>query len=171
MKYFLISLSIVCLFSQETMLHKHPDEFKESSDRLNLKRQRMDNMMIWRLTDKLELTVEQSELFFPQYRKFREDIKKINNEEKKIGDKVDKDLSDNRTFSQTGVKNIQERYFQLQNLKIDKRKDFLVSVKNILSPKQIAILTFFKQGIMKEMKNEFKDHKSNKRRNKKKRWF
>ena len=67
MKYFLISLSIGFLFSQETMLHKHPDEFKESSDRLNLKRQRMDNMMIWRLTDKLELTVEQSELFFPQY--------------------------------------------------------------------------------------------------------
>ena len=171
MKYFLISLSIGLLFSQETMLHKHPDEFKQSSDRLNLKKQRMDNMMIWRLTDKLELTIEQSESFFPQYRKFREDIKIINNDERKIGDKVDKDLDDNRTFSKTGVKNIQERYFELQKLKMDKRKDFLVSVENILSPKQIAVLTFFKQGIMKEMKNEFRDHKGKKRRNKKKRGF
>ena len=100
MKYFLISLSIGFLFSQETMLHKHPDEFKESSDRLNLKRQRMDNMMIWRLTDKLELTVEQSELFFPQYRKFREDIKKINNEEKKIGDNSGKEEKERRRGEQ-----------------------------------------------------------------------
>ena len=116
MKYFLILLSITLLFSQEKRLHNHPSEFQNLNSRSNSKKQRMDNMMIWRLTDKLELTVEQSESFFPQFRQFREDVKKMNDEEREIGDKVQKDLSDNRTFSKTGVRNIQERYFKIQKL-------------------------------------------------------
>jgi len=171
MKYFLILLSITLLFSQEKRLHNHPSEFQNSNSRSNSKKQRMENMMIWRLTDKLELTVEQSESFFPQFRQFREDIKKMNDEERGIGDNVQKDLSDNRTFSKTGVKNIQERYFKIQKLKIDIRKEFLLNVENILSPKQIAILTVFKQEMMRDMKNELKDYKGKKRLNKKKSRF
>jgi len=95
----------------------------------------------------------------------------MNDEEREIGDNVQKDLSDNRTFSKTGVRNIQERYFKIQKLKIDIRKEFLLNVENILSPKQIAILTVFKQEMMRDMKNELKDYKGKKRLNKKKSRF
>lgn len=155
---------------QGGLLHKHPKEFYNDNIKSKNKRDRMENMMIWRLTNQLELETEQAEVFFPIYREHINEIKELNEMQKEIADKIKNDIDNNRAFSKTGVRNILLKYHSLEEKKLDQKKMFLEKVENILESKQVAILGIFKHKMMKEMKKEirgYRDYKSKEKRNRK----
>jgi len=157
------------LLGQSDLLHNHPREFINDNIKSKNKRERIENMMIWRLTDQLELKTEQAEVFFPIYREHISNLKKINEDQKKIADKIRSDVDDNRSFSKTGVRNILIKYNNLEEKKLDQKKQFILKVENILDPKQVAILGVFKHRMMKEMGKELKGFKENRFKTKKNR--
>lgn len=157
------------LIGQGDLLHTHPKEFNDEKITAKNKRERMENMMIWRLTDQLELKTEQAEVFFPIYRKHMSDLKKINEGQKEIADKIKTDVDSNRSFSKTGVRNILIKYNNLEEKKLDQKKQFIKEVENILDPKQVAILGVFKHKMMKEMRKEIRGYKDDRLKLKKNR--
>lgn len=166
----LIILSI--LTGQSEFLHKHPAEFYDDDIKIKNKKKRMDNMMIWRLTNQLELKTEQAEVFFPIYRQHMIDLKELNQGQKEITNKIKNDIDDNKAFSKTGVRNILLKYHSLEEKKLDQKKQFIKKVENILNPKQIAILGVFKHKMMNEIKEEirgYRDFKSYRKKTRKER--
>ena len=158
------------LIGQGDLLHNHPKEFISDNEQAKNKRERMENMMIWRLTDQLELKTEQAEVFFPVYRKHISDLKKINQSQKEIAEKIKIDVDNNRSFTKTGVRNILIKYDSLEEKKLNQKKEFILEVENILDPKQVAILGVFKHKMMKEIKKdlrEFKDKRFKEKRSRK----
>ena len=89
---FIIIFTVNLLFSQNVANKNHliadnhrfesnlnENWFKEkrkNSDRDDRQRKR-ETRIIWYLTDELELSAEQAEKFFPEFRAHREDIQKI----------------------------------------------------------------------------------------------
>ena len=73
------------------------------------RRQRMESMMIWRLTEELDLKTEQAEKFFPRFREHRKILDEIRDQEREIGKTLRgklKDESLNKSEVTTAVKKI-----------------------------------------------------------------
>ena len=69
MKHILILFTLSGLMAQ-----KHDRYEKDRWDEAPVRSERMESMVIWRLTDHLELSSEQAEKFFPRFREHREEL-------------------------------------------------------------------------------------------------
>ena len=76
MKHILILFTLSGLMAQ-----KHDRYEKDRWDDAPVRSERMESMVIWRLTDHLELSSEQAEKFFPRFREHREEIKQLDNDQ------------------------------------------------------------------------------------------
>ena len=81
MKHILILFTLSGLMAQ-----KHDRYEKDRWDDAPVRSERMESMVIWRLTDHLELSSEQAEKFFPRFREHREEIKQLDNDQREIYD-------------------------------------------------------------------------------------
>ena len=52
--------------------------------------EKIENMLVWRLTDDLALSTEQAEKFFPRFRDHRKNLKEIGNQERNIIASIDR---------------------------------------------------------------------------------
>ena len=55
----------------------------------------METMMIWKLTEELELQVEQADKFFPRFREHRKAIDEIKNKERALGKSLNQNMKNN----------------------------------------------------------------------------
>ena len=46
--------------------------------------EKMENMIVWRLTDELDLSTDQAEKFFPRFRELRKSLEKIGKQEREM---------------------------------------------------------------------------------------
>ncbi|MBU0529036.1 hypothetical protein KKF86_04675 [bacterium] len=99
-----------------------------------------EQMMVFRLTEHLELTAEQAEKFFPKMREHRAIMDKIDEEifetSKVLRDKV----KDEKEISDAELKNFLTKVSALQDKKSDARNEFINSLDNVLDNTQIAKL-------------------------------
>ena len=95
------------------------------------RRQRMESMMIWRLTEELDLKTEQAEKFFPRFREHRKNLDEIRDQEREIGKTLRGKLKDESL----------------------NKSEVTAAVKKITSlrKKQMTKLGMFKQKMMREM--------------------
>lgn len=164
MKYIFILFLFSALFSQNIRGHEHPDGFLNKRERPNILREKIENMMIWRLTEHLELKPEQADKFFPKLRDHRNSIEEIKTKEREIEEKISIGLEKSTTFSMSEITKTIEVYFSLQKSRIELEEKFTLSMEGLLSPNQIAVLGLFKHRMMKDMKDEYKKHRGGKKR-------
>ena len=133
------------------------------NDRGRRSPEKIENMIVWRLTDDLDLSTEQAEKFFPRFRDHRKKLKEIENQERDITSNIDRD-----NLNKSSVKKIIEDITKLRQKRIELESDFVLSMDDILEPGQMIRLGVFKQRMMMKMREEIQDEKGKKKRHKKK---
>ena len=172
---FIIIFTVNLLFSQnvanknqliadnhrfESNLNENWFKEKRKKSKRDDRQRKRETRIIWYLTDELELSAEQAEKFFPEFRAHREDIQKIRIQIQNIGvkqiDKSDQKDLDKLTFDE--ISEMIDKYHGLRKKIIDIEADFMFEMKNVLTPKQIALFVTFKERMMNNMVSEL-EHK------------
>ena len=151
MKYIIVLLFLNNLFSQGGVPKKDRHERKET-------------MIIWKLTEELELTSEQAEKFFPEHREHRENIEELREKIENLGEESWEN------FDNINSKEITKIIKERQDLKkkiIDLETEFIFSMENLLNSKQLALLATFKSRMMNDMRADLKGKKKHKKKKKK----
>ena len=156
MKYILLIGFFSCGMAQNYKWDYEEDRGRRSPEKI-------ENMLVWRLTDDLDLSTEQAEKFFPRFRDHRKNLKEIGNQERNIITSVDRN-----NLNKNDVKKTIEEIAKLRQNRIELESDFVLGMDDILEPGQMLRLGVFKQRIMMEMKGDMQDKKGKKKRHKKK---
>lgn len=129
-------------------------------------------LMKWKLTEFLDLQEEQAEKFFPKFNSYHKEHKKIHGEIGDLYDDINKMVKDEDVRQKEVIKIVDEIY-ELEVKKHSLRKDFVLSVEDVLSEDQQARLVVFEHNFKRRMKDEmphFKDHFKKDKWNKKHRF-
>ena len=135
----------------------------DEKDRDRRNPEKMENMIIWRLTDDLDLSTDQAEKFFPRFREHRKNLESVGEQEKEMVENIDREK-----LNKNDVKITIEKISKLRQKRIKLESEFVLSLDDILSPDQMIKLGVFKQRMMMEMRGEIRDGKGKKKRHKKK---
>ena len=81
------------------MAQEHDWDEKEGEGRDHERSERMESMMVWRLTEDLDLSPKQAEKFFPRFRKHRGEMDDIRKQERAIGDEVGDNIHNEKDIS------------------------------------------------------------------------
>ena len=92
---------------------------REHHDRDHERSERMESMMVWRLTEALELSPEQAEKFFPRFRKHRGEMDDIRKQERAIGDEVADNIHHETDMSKDDVKKHIKKVSELRKKRIE----------------------------------------------------
>ena len=157
MKHILILFTLSGLMAQ-----KHDRYEKDRWDDAPVRSERMESMVIWRLTDHLELSSEQAEKFFPRFREHREEIKQLDNDQREIYDATREQMDSDKKLSDADVKKTIDRVSQLRKERVDLETKFVLGMDDILTPNQMVKLGVFKERMMHEMRDEMRDKKGKK---------
>ena len=169
MKHVLLILLASVLVAQdkgEKELDDHgwdEERFERDFDDGGKRSERMEMMMVWRLTDDLELTTEQAEKFFPRFRKHREAMDETRKKERALGKELKKKLKKEENISVDDVKETVKKITELKKSSLDLESEFLLGMDDLLSTRQLANLGLFKHKMMKDVRGELKERKKNHR--------
>ena len=125
--------------------------------------EKMENMIVWRLTDDLDLTTDQAEKFFPRFRDHRKSLEEVGKQEREMVSNIDREK-----LNKKDVKKTIEDLSKLRQKRIELESKFVLSLDDVLTPNQMIRLGVFKQRMMMEMRGEMRDGKAKKKRHKKK---
>ena len=148
MKHILLLIFVSGLIAQD---FDHPERDHERSEK-------MEMMMVWKLTDELDLSPEQAEKFFPRLRKHRNELDEVKKMERALAGEMRKKMGEDEDLSGKDVKNTVKKTTELRKKVVDIESRFLLGMDDILSPRQLAILGMFKQKMMRNIRGELKEH-------------
>ena len=121
---------------------------------------RMETMMVWKLTDYLNLSEQQAEKLFPRMRRHRVRMGDLHAEEKDLFDSYLSKIKKEEKISQSDVNAMLKKMESLEQKKSTNRIDFIRSTKDILNPEQqIMFMSFepyMKQEAQKGMKERYR---------------
>ena len=130
--------------------------------------EKMENMIIWRLTDDLDLSTDQAEKFFPRFREHRQELEELGKKEREIFDNIRGEMSDDKKITKSDVKKTIEKVSKLRQKRIELESEFVLSMDDILTPSQMIRLGVFKERMMREMRDGMRDGKGKKSKKRKK---
>ena len=160
--FILIFLLIAVVYSQDGSSREIlSDSLYEQENRKSI-----ESMMIWKLTEELELEVDQAEKFFPRFRQHRVDMENLRKKQRSLAGSLKLNMKNDKLTSNE-VNRIIEETSSLKKKMSDLEEKFLISSGDILNPVQQAKLGVFKHKMMKDLKGKMK----NKRLEKGKRKF
>ncbi len=119
--------------------------------------QRRESMVIWRLTEDLDLSSEQAEKFFPRFREHRENLKEIGKDERKSLMEIRFKIREDEEISKSEMEKTIKKVAELRKDRIDIETKFILGMEDILDPNQMVKLSVFKQRLMKEMQGEVRE--------------
>ena len=129
-------------------------------------RKSIESMMIWKLTEELELEVGQAEKFFPRFRQHRVEMENLRKKQRSLAGSIKLNMKNSKLTSNE-VNRIIKETSSLKRKMSDLEEKFLINSGDILNPVQQAKLGVFKHKMMKDLKGKMK----NKRLEKGKRKF
>ena len=147
MKHILLLIFVSGLIAQD---FDHPERDHERSEK-------MEMMMVWKLTDELDLSPEQAEKFFPRLRKHRNELDEVKKMERALAGEMRKKMGEDEDLSEKDVKNTVKKATELRKKIVDLESEFLLGMDDILSPRQLAHLSMFKQKMMRNIRGELKE--------------
>jgi len=107
-------------------------------------------MMVYKLTDKLELTSEQAEKFFPRFREHREEMKSMGEEMREVQKDIREKLKDDKKISDSELSKALNKVNALHTKKDQARFAFINSLDDILDNNQIAKLATTPRDLKKQ---------------------
>jgi len=123
------------------------------------KKEKMEMMIAWKLTEQLKLTNEQAEKFFPRFREYREDMNKIGENEKKLYKEIKDKIERGDTISNSDLETLLDQLSEITLDKTKKRKSFLLSLDGHLNNVQRAKLIGFEHRLRRDIKDQLMKHK------------
>ena len=153
MKHLTLILFVSSLFGQDfgRDMDGPPDQDGDRHDR-------MEMMMVWKLTGELDLSPEQAEKFFPRLRKHRNELDEVKKMERALAGEMRKKMGEDEDLSEKDVKNTVKKAIELRKKVVDLESEFLLGMDDILSLRQLAHLSMFKQKMMRNIRGELKEH-------------
>ena len=112
---------------------------------------KMESYRIAYITDKLSLTPEEAQRFWPIYNQFRDQLKEIRKDAK--GQKAIEDMTDNE--AENAISGNFEREEKVAALK----KEYVKKLKGVIPPKKIAQLQQVEQDFKKEVLQRMKERR------------
>ena len=135
------------------------------------KQEKMEMMMVWRLTEALDLSTEQAEKFFPRFRDHRKGVEKIRLDIKENAEEMKYKIKNKENLTENDVIKAMGKVKELRKKIEDAEFTFLSGMSDILRPDQLASLGLFKQRMLNDIKGELKDsNKKDRKREKKRKW-
>ena len=119
--------------------------------------ERRESMVIWRLTEDLDLSSEQAEKFFPRFREHRANLNEYNKDERKILMDVRVKIRDGEELTKSEIEKTIKKVTELRKDRVDLEYKFILGMADVLNPKQMVKLSVFKQRLMKEMQGNMRD--------------
>tara|TARA_Y100001970_G_C14059284_1_gene763305 strand:+ start:145 stop:708 length:564 start_codon:yes stop_codon:yes gene_type:complete len=152
------SISLNRLFAQDylNIQAESPDSLIEEDKKM------MESMMVWKLTEELDLEVEQADKFFPRFREHRKELDDLRSKDRVLGMSLNTDMKNMKELTGSEVNKIIKKRSALRKKMADLEEKFLLNSGDILNPKQQAKLGLFKSKMMRNMKGKMK--KKQKRR-------
>ena len=161
MKYIIFVNILTVLFAQRYDRFEEDYRFNEGK-----RTARVENMVIWRLSEDLNLTTQQAEKFFPRFRDHRKEMEKIKVEEKKVYESIlEKSGTDDKVTS-SEAKSIINTINELQIKRIDLQSNFITEMDGILDPMQMIRFAAFKYRLASDMRSEMQGKKDRGKRKK-----
>ena len=155
--FILIFLSTVEIFSQDDNSREIlPDSLYEQENRKSI-----ESMMIWKLTEELELEVDQAEKFFPRFRQHRVEMENLRRKQRSLAGSLKLNMK-NEKLTSSEVSRIIKETSSLKRKMSDLEEKFLINSGDILNPVQQAKLGVFKHKMMKDLKGKMKNKRSDK---------
>ena len=124
-------------------------------------RKSMESMMIWQLTEELELEVDQAEKFFPRFRQHRGEMENLRKKQRSLAGSLKLNMKNSKLTS-SEVNRIIKETSSLKRKMSDLEEKFLINSGDILNPVQQAKLGVFKHKMMKDLKGKMKNKRSDK---------
>jgi len=161
MKYIIFVNILTVLLAQRYDRYEEDYRFNQGE-----RTARVENMVIWRLSEDLNLTTQQAEKFFPRFRDHRKEMDKIKDEERKVYESIlEKSGMDDKVTS-SDAKKIINTISKLQIKRIDLQSNFITEMDGILDPGQMVKLAAFKHRLASDMRNEMQGKKDRGKRKK-----
>jgi Spy/CpxP family protein refolding chaperone len=141
-----------------------PPEFKNGPMRERI-RERIETMKIWKLTDALNLTSEQSEKFFVLYNKHQKAFEEIEDKRMELINRLDSLINNPQSSNQKMNELISQFQDVPQQMAVENER-FLKDISPILSVRQQAELIVFEERFRQQMREfvreirlEYRDEK------------
>ncbi len=119
--------------------------------------ERMEMMMIWKLTDHLELTEDQAEKFFPSMRTHQKQVLKIRKEEKELFTPFYKKVKKGEDVSKAEANKLLKKVASFEQKKSKTRIDFVKNSGDILNPTQQVKLLMFEGHMKAQVRDRMQD--------------
>jgi len=125
-------------------------------------REKVKQIRIWKLTDKLNLTEEQSARFFALYNRHSDDMEALRMERKKILN----ELKDNvNSWSESKITDKLAQIDEIEQKMVTRRKEFLKSTESVLTVQQRAELVIFETEFLKDLAKMIEKRRENRKGN------
>jgi len=144
------------------------DDREHKKGRNHKRSEKIENMIIWRLTDDLDLSTDQAEKFFPRFREHRQELEELGRKEREISGNIRGEMSDDKKITKSDVKKMIEKVSKFRQKRIELESEFVLSMDDILTPSQMIRLGVFKERMMREMRDGMRDEKGKKSKKRKK---
>ena len=131
------------------------------------RRERMETMMVWRLTEELDLKPKQAEKFFPRFREHRKNLSDIHKQQREIGKRLRQKIGEDEKISRSEVTSAVKKITVLRKKTVDVEERFLLGMDDLLDPMQLSRLGMFKQAMLKEMGGELRKRGNDRKKMKK----
>ena len=119
-------------------------------------RERIRMVKIWKLTEELNLSEEQSEKFFPAYNKFQADREAIEDKRRETIKQLDElTLSEDPSGKQ--INSLLDRLESLDQELRDKKAGFRIKLEDILTTRQIGRLYLFEMHFQRQIQEIIRD--------------
>ena len=128
-------------------------------------RKSIESMMIWKLTEELELEVDQAEKFFPRFRQHRAEMENLRRKQRSLAGSLKLNMK-NEKLTSSEVSRVIKETSSLKRKMSDLEEKFLINSGDILNPLQQAKLGVFKHKMMKDLKGKMKNKRSDKSKRK-----
>jgi len=101
------------------------------------RREQMEALRIWKMTEFLELSTEQSAQFFPRLKEFEDFIRENQDKQRDIMTAIYQSLKDkDYTASEKDVKKYARQLADLEKEILDRKEAFIISIGDVLTEEQ-----------------------------------
>ena len=125
----------------------------------NKKKEKMEMMIAWKLTEHLKLTNEEAEKFFPRFREHRETMDGLVEKEKKINTEIKDKIERGDALSNKDLDKLLDDLAELEGKKLKEKKFFINSLEGHLNNVQRAKLIGFEHRFRKDFRDQLEHHR------------
>ncbi len=155
-----IFLSIAC--SQEPREERFTMDLERKEmmvERREENRERMEMMVMWKLTEELRLTEDQAEKFFPVFHQYRDEVKAIRKELTAITSELNEKIDRGDSISDQEITEKMEKLKVLEFKKIEAREMLFTKMEGTLNNVQRFKLLGMEHQLRNDIRKEIRKQK------------